>query len=187
MRTAMVVGAALLVAACGNKDKGSAGAATGGGAPVKHQPGSWTNKIEITKLDAGPGVDSSKVKAGLQQVFDAASGNSICITPEVAEKDNPAANIERMAAQGKKCDFSRKVADGERLDFAGICSDANGTKVRIAITGTNGATAQDLTVVSEPVDPTGATRGSMEMHVASHRTGDCKPGDMKAPLPGTTG
>ena len=183
MRVLALTSAALLLAACGNGDgKGDAKAASG--EPVRHQPGSWSNKIEIVKLDAGPGVDSAKIRGGMQQIFDAASGTSICITPELAAKDNPAANLERLAAQGKKCDFTRKVATGDRIDYAGTCTDPNGSGIRIAITGTNGATAQDLTVTSAPVDPSGATKGSMTMHLTSRRLGDCKPGDVTPALPG---
>lgn len=184
-----VLAAALSLSACGNGGKSADNATAAkvtSGAPVKHQPGSWSNKIEITRFDGGPGIDNAKVKAGLQSIFDAASGMSICITPAIAEKDNPAANMERLAAQGKKCDFTRKVSDGEKLDFAGVCSDASGTKVRVAITGTNAATEQNLVVVSEPIDASGATKGAMEMHVSSHRTGACKPGDTTPPVPGAT-
>lgn len=184
MRGTMVAVAALLLAGCGGKggtDNASAAANEGG--PVKHQPGSWTNKIEVTKIDAGPGVDTAKIKAGLQQIFDAASTKSVCITPEMAAKGNPAANMERMAAQGKKCDFTRKAMNGEKLDFAGTCSDPNGAKLRVAVTGTNGATGQDLKVVSAPVDASGASQGSMEMRITSRRTGECKPGDLTPQAP----
>lgn len=176
MRVAMVAAAALLVTGCGGK-----GETAKTGAPIKHQPGSWSNKIEITDFDGGPGVDNAAAKQQIQAVLAAASGLSVCVTPELAARDNLSDNIERMAAQGKKCDFTRKTIDGENLDFAGTCSDATGTKVDLAITGTNAATKQDLVVKVTPV----GKPGRMTMHVVGQRNGECKPGDVRPPAPAT--
>ena len=184
MRMVLIAATALLVTGCGSKDKGTAGA-TGTGtssAPVRHQPGSWSNKIDITDFDGGPGVDSAAMKGQIQNMFAAASSMSVCITPELAASDNIEANIERMAAQGKKCDFSRKVIDGEKIDFAGTCSDASGTKVDMSFTGTNTATKQDLQIKVTPV----GKPGSMTMHVVGQRNGECKPGDLRPPVPAKT-
>ena len=191
MRTMLVMTAALGLAACGGGTEttnGSAAAGTGTasttGAPVKQQPGSWTNKIQIVKLDAGPGVDNDKIKQGMQSMFDAVAGRGVCITPAMVENSSVEKNIEQLAAQGKKCDFTKKVMAGETVDFAGTCTDANGTKVQLAITGTNRATAQDIMVTSAPIDASGATRGSMELKLEARRTGECKPGDITPPMPG---
>lgn len=174
---AMAMAAALAATACGGgTDSGKVAA------PVKQLPGSWTNKIQIVKLDAGPGVDSTKIKEGMQSMFDAFAGRGVCITEAMVAKNNVEANIRQLAAQGKKCDFSRKIQDGELIDFAGVCSEANGSKVKIAITGTNGPTTQDMVIVSEPVDAGGTARGSMELKMEGRRTGDCKAGDMQMPV-----
>ena len=192
MRTVLVMTAALGLAACGGGAEtanGSAGAgtttaSTTPAAPVKQQPGSWTNKIQIVKLDAGPGVDNDKIKQGMQSMFDAVAGRGVCITPAMVQNNSVEKNIEQLAAQGKKCDFSRKIMDGEKVDFAGTCTDANGTKVQLAINGRNTATAQDMTVTSSPIDASGTARGSMELKLEARRTGECKPGDITPPAPG---
>ena len=184
MRTVMVIAAAAALSACGGGKDAGGNAQAAAGAPVKQQPGSWTNKIEVTKLEVGGGVDTAKMKEGMQTMLDAASAQSLCITPEYAAKFDSRQNMERMAAQGKNCTFDRKVASGEKLDFSGICTDQAGNKMRVSINGTSSATAQDMVVKAEPADAAAPMKVNMEMHIASRRTGECKPGDITPPLPG---
>lgn len=184
MRTMVVMTTALALAACGGKDAGGNATAAASGGPVKQQPGSWTNKIEITKLDVGGGVDTAKMREGMQTMMDAASAKSLCITPEYVAKFDPQANMERMASQGKNCTFDRKQVTGATVDVAGICTDASGNKMRVSVNGTSAATAQDMVVKVSPADAASPMKANMEMRIASRRTGECKPGDITPPMPG---
>lgn len=187
MRLLATTMTALALAGCGNKDAagGSAAAAMATGkpaAPVKRQPGIWSTRLEITRLDGGPGVDTTRLREGMQNAMNAAAATGICVTPEAAARDTPAGNIDR-ASPARNCKFDRMVQEGERVDVAGTCQAQSGEKVRVTVTGTSGATAQDLTMSIVPVGASATPQRGMGMRVRSTRTGACKPGDITPPAP----
>lgn len=157
-----------LLAACGTKSD----------APTKRQPGSWSSKITIVKLE-GKDV-TPQTKAGLQQMFDAMSSMSICVTPEAAAQEDLGRNLEKASGAGHNCQFDKRDLSGEMVSFSGSCGEA-GHKVRLTATGTSGATAQDMTMKVEPLGASGAAEGIMEMHVVTTRSGACKPTDITPP------
>jgi hypothetical protein len=174
------MGAALMLAGCGGGTETASG-------PVRHQPGSWSNKVTLVSVQGIPGADNPQAKQALQGMFDMASRVGTCITPELAAVDSPAANAERLAAQGKTCTFDRKIENGTQVDIAGTCTDAAGTKMRVEIAGTNGTTAQTLTATTSPLGADNKPIGSMVIRIESRRTGECKPGDVTPPAPRATG
>ena len=178
MRVVVLVMGLGVLAGCG-KGAGSDG-------PIRHQPGSWSNKVTLVSVEGIPGAENPQARTALQGMFDMASRVGTCITPELAAIDSPAANAERMAAQGKTCTFDRKVESGTNVDIAGTCSDQAGTKMRVEIAGTNSATAQTLTATTSPLGADNKPAGKMVIRIESRRTGECKPGDVTPPLPRAT-
>ena len=180
MRTMMILAAATMLAACGgNKDAaadGKGGTATVSTAPVKRQPGSWGQTIQITRLE-GAGVNDH-AKQAMQQMFDAFGKMTVCVTPEAAAKEDLSANMEKLGAQGADCKVERKSVVGEKLDFAATCNK-NGETMKVAMTGTSGATAQDMTISVEPVNNKAIS--GMTMRVAAKRRGECTSSDIRLP------
>jgi hypothetical protein len=159
-----------LLAACGAKSD----------APVKREPGSWSTKITIAKLE-GKGV-TPQARTGMQQMFDAMASMSVCVTPEAAAREDIGHNLEGASGAGRNCQFDKRDMSGETISFSGTCSDG-ARKVRLSATGTSGATAQDMTMKVEPIGADGAPEGVMEMHVVTTRSGACKPTDITPPAP----
>jgi hypothetical protein len=167
---------AILLAGCGGgDDDGSAAMAR---PAVKRQPGSWTTQVRIVRLvgeDASP-----QMQAQMQGMFDAMGKMAICVTPEAAAAEDPARTLTQSAGRGE-CAFSRKVASGETLDVAATCKGQDGADVRMTAKGSIAAAAQSLNVTVEKLGPGGKVAGTMEMAIASRRTGPCKPGDLTPP------
>jgi hypothetical protein len=162
MMTAAV--AAMMLAGCAK-----------GPAP-KREPGSWSQTMELKRFE---GKDADKAKAALGQMFAAMSSATICYTPEMAAKEDPTANLEKLGSGGGTCTFDKKSADGGALDIAGTCKDTAGKTAKITATGTLGTTDQDVTMTVEGFDAYGAKEGLMEIRVHSVRQGECTAKDMR--------
>lgn len=167
-KTIMTLGiAAILLAGCAK------------GPPPKREPGSWAQTMELKRFE---GKDAEKTKAALGQMFAAMNTVTVCVTPEMAAKEDPTANLEKLGnGGGGSCTFDRKTAAGGTLDISGTCKDGNGKTAKITATGTLGATEQDVNMIVEGQDPYGAREGLMEIRVHSVRKGECTATDMKAP------
>lgn len=149
-------------------------------APTKRQPGSWSSKIEIVKLE-GPDIKPG-TREQMQQMLSMMSGMSVCVTPEAAAAEDVSKNLENSAGS-KDCTFDKRNISGDTLEFSGTCQ-RDGKKVRMTASGKNGATAQDITIKVEPLSASGAAEGVMEMRITSAHQGACKPGDITPPGPG---
>ncbi len=158
--------AAMLVAGCSK------------GPPPKRQPGSWTQTMELKQFE---GKDADKAKAALGQMFAAMNAVTVCVTPEMAAKEDPTANLEKLGSGGGTCTFDRKSAAGGTLDIAGSCKDAAGKTAKITATGTITATDHDVNMTVEGFDPSGAKEGLMQVRVHSVRKGECTASDIKMP------
>lgn len=154
-------------------------AACGPEAQIKRQAGSWTQKIEIVKLE-GKGVTPA-AKAQMQAIFAAMSKMSICLTPTAAAKEDIAKNMEQLGTRGQNCKIDSNDATGKTIGLSATCTQPGGEKVKMTVTGTNATTEQDMTMKSEGFTATGAAEGVMEMRVRSTRTGECKPTDITPP------
>jgi len=162
------VAALSLLSACGAKSD----------APVKREPGSWSTKITIAKLE-GKGV-TPDAKAGMQQMFDAMSRMTVCVTPEASAREDIGHNLENASGAGSNCQFDKRDLTGETISFSGTCGEGT-HRVRMTATGTSGTTAQDMTMKVEPLGASGTPEGIMEMHVVTTRSGACKPTDITPP------
>lgn len=168
----------LTLAGCGEK------AATDGGAngpAEKRQPGSWSQKIEIVKLE-GPGVKPED-KAQMQQMMGMLSGMSICVTPEAAAAEDIAQNIKDLGSRGESCTVEKQQVSGKNVEFAATCKNAGGATMKMSAKGTSGATAQDITMTMNATKADGSPEGEMVMRIVGTRTGECKAGDITPPAP----
>lgn len=156
-----VAAAALLVTGCSKKDD----------APVKRDPGKWKMDMTLVKLDI-PGAPP-EIKQGMEQMFSGMKGIEQCVTAEQIAKEDIEKSLSNAAAQGSECTFDKKVIAGETIDIAGTCKSANGQTANLAIKGTSGKTAQDITITSTGLGPDGKTPMTMEMRMQAKRTGDC--------------
>lgn len=167
-KTMMAAGmAALVLTACSKS-----------GPPPKREPGSWSQQIELKRFE---GKDAEKAKAGLTQMFAMMSAMSVCVTPDMAAKEDPTANLGKLGGANGDCTFDRKSVAGGNLDIAGTCKSAGGKTAKVTATGTMGASDQDVNMTVEGFDATGAKEGVMEMRIHSVRNGECTAKDMKSP------
>lgn len=147
--------------------------------PVKRQAGSWSQKIEILKLE-GRGA-TPETKTQMQKMFDSMAGTSVCLTPTAAAKEDFGKAMEQMASRGQNCTFGKKDVSGGTIHVAATCKQPTGGTVKMTIDGSNSATKQDMTMQTEGYAATGAKEGTMQMRIVSTRAGDCKPGDITPP------
>jgi hypothetical protein len=152
------------------------------GPPPKRQPGSWSQKIELKKFE---GKDADKARAGLEQALAMANAMSVCITPEVSEKEDAMKNFEKIGGPGATCTFAKKSVTSAGIDVDGVCKMPSGKSTKVTVSGTLSPTSQDMTMTIEGLETTGAREGLMEMHTVWTRNGECKPTDMKVPAGAT--
>lgn len=182
-KTLMVLLASgFLLTACGDKatKEGSGdSAAAANTPPEKRQPGSWSQKIEIVKLegdDVKPGD-----RAQMDQMFAMLSGMSVCLTPEAAAREDMAKNLSDMGSRGENCTFDKRVASGSNVEFSATCKGDGGNTMRMSAKGTSGATSQDITMSMTANKVDGSKEGEMVMRVTSERKGECGPNDITPP------
>lgn len=188
----LAAASSLMLAGCGDKAKDAVGAGTdagakavaAGGPPEKRQPGSWSQKIDIVKLEG------SDVKPGdkeqMQQMFSMLSGMTICLTPEAAAKEDMEKKLSDMGTRGENCTFEKQAVNGKNIDFAATCKGKDGKVMNMSATGTSGATSQDITMSIAAKKADGSPEGGMVMHIQSERKGECGPKDITPPSDSAT-
>ena len=166
-KTIMTAGmAAMMLAGCSK------------GPPPKRLPGSWSQTMELKRYE---GADAEKAKAALGQMFAMMGSVSVCVTPEMAAKEDVTANLEKLGGNSGNCTFDKKSVAGGNLELAGTCKDPSGKVAKISATGTISASDQDIDMTVEGFDAAGTKQGLMEMRVHSVRNGECTAKDKKAP------
>jgi hypothetical protein len=172
---------------CGEKasESSAAGSVADSSAPVQRQPGSWSTKIEIIKLE-GPDMKGGE-KEELQAMMNMMGSVSICLTPEAVAKEDVSKNLEQLGSQGGECKFDKRDISGNRVSFAATCKTADGGSTKLSAEGKNNATSQDFTISSTGTGPDGKPVGEMVMRITGQRTGECKPGDITPPTPTAKG
>lgn len=146
---------------------------------IKREPGSWTQKVQILRLE-GKGA-TPQVKAQMQAMFDAMAGMSTCLTPEAAAKEDLAQTMEQVGTRGQNCKIDKHDETGPSIGLSAVCPQQGGGTVKLSITGTNATGDRDMTMKSEGFDAKGAAQGVMEMRVHAIRSGPCKAGDITPP------
>lgn len=175
--------AALALGACGDSAPGgSGGSAAASADPVKRQPGSWSTKVEVVKLE-GPDIKGGE-KEQLQAMMNMMGNVSVCLTPEAVEAEDLGKNLEQMGAQGGECKFEERAISGSSISFAATCKTGDGGTAKMKASGSNSATAQDFTISTIATKADGKPAGEMVMRITGQRTGECKPGDITPPTPG---
>jgi hypothetical protein len=162
--------AALVLTSCANP-----------GPPPKQQPGSWTTKIDILSME---GKDADKARAGMEQMFKMMGAMSVCVTPELAAKDDPATSVEKLGGGANgQCTWEKKDVSSAGVHLVGTCRDG-GRTVKITSDGTLTATDRDITTTIEGYDANGTKEGSMKTRTHATRNGECTAKDMTAPAMG---
>ncbi|WP_242186781.1 DUF3617 family protein [Sphingomonas sp. CARO-RG-8B-R24-01] len=146
---------------------------------IKREPGSWTQKVQILRLE-GKGA-TPQVKAQMQAMFDAMAGMAICLTPEAAAKEDLAQTMEQIGPRGKNCKIGKRDETGATVGLSAVCPQEGGGTVKLSVTGTNATGDRDMTMKSEGFDAKGVAEGVMEMRVHAVRSGPCKAGDITPP------
>jgi hypothetical protein len=167
LRQAALLALPLFVVACGPE------------AQITRQPGSWSQKVEVLKLEGKGATPATRLQ--MQKMFDAMAAMSVCVTPAAVEKEDLAKNLEQMGARGQNCTFSNRDATGATIGFDAVCTQAGGGSMKLTARGNNAATEQDITMTMVGSDAAGQTQGTMEMRVRASRSGDCKPSDITPP------
>lgn len=176
----LALSASVALSGCGGGGIGGSSAEP----PVKRQPGSWQNKMQIVRLE-GPDV-KPEMREQMQKMMDMMGSISVCMTPEAIAAEDPSKNLEKQAG-GNNCTFDKKNISGETVEFSGTCTGPQGNKMKMTAKGKNAATETDMTMIIEPLKADGSPEGVMEMRVTAKRTGECKPGDFTPPVPGKDG
>ena len=167
LRHAVILALPLFAVACGPE------------AQIKRQPGSWSQKVEILKLEGNGATPDTR--AQMQKMFDAMAGISICVTPAAAAKEDLSKNLEQMGSRGQSCTFGKRDTTGATIGFDAVCKQADGGSMKLTASGSNAPTGQDITMTMVGIDPTGKPKGTMQMRLRGTRNGDCKPTDITPP------
>lgn len=173
--------AVLTLSACGDSATAPDSSVKASSEPVKRQPGSWSTKIEIVKLE-GPEVKGGE-KEQLQAMMNMMGNMSICLTPEAIAAEDIGKNLEQMGSQGGECTISERNISGNSIKYAATCKTGDGGSAKMTANGSNSATAQDFTVATVATKADGKPAGEMVMRITANRTGECKPGDITPPTP----
>lgn len=168
-----LTGSAMLLTACGQSSS----------APVKRQPGSWSQKIAIAEL-SGPGI-TPETKAQMQQMMDMMSGVTVCVSPELAASEDIEKNLTNMGGKQANCTVGKKNISGSTISFTAECKDASGKTARITADGTSAPTEQNIKMTVESIDDA-KNGGKLVMNITAKRDGECKPGERTPPLPAAT-
>ena len=163
-----VAATGLLIGGCSNDKAESSDKAE----TVKREAGSWKNTITLEKFDV-PGAPP-EMKDMMQGMMTAASKMEVCLTPEMAAKENIAESMAKSQANND-CTFSKQNIAGGKFDVAAVCKDGSGQTLNLTMVGTSTATKTDVKMTVDGKGPTGGAM-NMVMAISSERTSDCKPG-----------
>lgn len=180
MRAAKVsmVFLALVLSACGAKQQDKGGESKSmeevkqeAAQLQRPQPGKYTQKVEITKMDV-PGMPSEAAEQ-MKTMMAKAQVQTFCLTQ--AEADKGYRDMFDDIGKGRECTWSRFEVDGGRLDAQMQCKSGDQGQVAIQLAGTVTARGSDVTAkmaMSGSAAPAGAM--NMAMHMTTLRVGDCR-------------
>lgn len=163
-------------------------AGCGSDAPVKRQPGSWSQKMEVIEF-TGPGITPAQ-KAQMQRMMEMVSKMTVCLTPDTVAREDIEKNLTNLGGAAGNCVVADKQIGGGKVSFTANCNEpgkggATGKRVRMTVAGTNSATEQSFRVTVESTDAS-SDGGKLVMNVSGKREGECKPGELTPPPPPTT-
>ncbi len=176
--TAALVGASLMLSACGKEasDPKTADEVIAEAGKLEHpRPGQYETKVELIDVSI-PGLSPQIAEQMKARMGGAGNQSSAyCLTEDEAKKGFEE-TIRKMTDGGGSltCNFDRFAVDGGKLDAALSCKGPQGMTSQIAIDGS--ATAEStamhtVAVQKAPMIPGGEMR--MEMTMNSQRVGDC--------------
>jgi len=173
-RAITIVATALLLSACGGRDKaGNASEAKAGGeapagaaaAAVSFRPGEWETTVEVTRLEM---TNGPRLPEGMTPPLPPPTTIRSCMTPEQASRPN--ANFLTGSGERAGCNYENFSMAGGRIQGTVTCT-REGTTMRSAMTGQYTPDSVQTTSESE------ITANGVVMNTAgrttSRRIGDC--------------
>ena len=141
---------------------------------VKPQAGRYEVQSELLELDL-PGLPPEQ-KEMMQGIMEAgfSQTTSYCLTEEEAEQGWEDA-IQEMQQDEQDCEYSKFEVSGDSLDAAMSCTQEDGSKAQMTMSGDLSETGQDITMAmsgSSPDMPGGEM--NMKIRMRSNRTGACE-------------
>ncbi len=168
---AVLIGTALalaLTACSGSKDPNEA--AKESIATSQLQPGEYTTKMQITRLEM-PGMPAAQVEQMKQQMSAAMNIPSFCLTPEQAKAGSE--EMFKKMGQGD-CKFEKFSDTGSTVSGTMNCSAQGGAAMTMTFNGTKTDTSSSTDSEVRMKGPTGEM--VIGSHVEMNRTGACKTG-----------
>ena len=132
---------------------------------IKPLPGRWESSVKFEKMDL-PNLPS-QAKEAMNKQMNVTQTFASCLTPEEADKPN--GSFFQKGAEN--CKYEHFVMAGGQIDAAMVCKERN-TEVKMTMAGSYSASDYDIRVKSQGEMQPGMPM-SVEMSIASRRTGDC--------------
>lgn len=149
-------------------------------ATVHRQAGSWRTLQYFMNFDAS-GVDggmANMVAAGKASVGKKQFGGPVCLTAEVAGRDDLTTRLNEAIDLGPEWKVIRSQMKDGAIDFLATMDDPQNGKSKMTITGQITPTTTDLIVTTDSHQP---APGKGHIHTVSKqentRVGDCTPGE----------
>lgn len=132
---------------------------------IKPLPGRWESSMKFEKMDL-PNLPP-QAKEAMNKQMKVAQTFASCLTPEEANKPN--GSFFQKGAEN--CNYEHFVMADGKIDAAMTCKERN-TEVKMTMAGSYSESNYDIQVKSQGEMQPGMPM-SVEMSIASRRTGDC--------------
>lgn len=132
----------------------------------KIQPGEWENTMQIVAVEM-PGAPEILRKQAEAETKKPPETRKECQKAENA----PAIDVAQLGPMAKSCTFPKYVLAGGKIDASIECKGPMGT-ITMSMTGTQTATAYDMTVIQSM--PGQGAGSKVTIHRTGKRIGECK-------------
>lgn len=131
------------------------------------QPGEWENTVQIVAAEM-PGAPEV-----LRRQIEAEAKKPAQTKKECKKADDKAIDFSQVGAVTKDCTFAKYVLAGGKIDASMECQAPFGP-VRMTISGTQSATAYDVTMTQVQTPPGQSEPSKLTIRTSGKRLGECK-------------
>lgn len=149
-------------------------------AAIQRQHGSWRTLQYFTAFDATgvAGGMAEMTAAGEASVGKKQDGGPVCLSAEVARKDDLTARLNEAIHFGPEWKITRSQVTAGQVDFLATMDDPQAGKGEMTITGQITPSSTDLLVTTDGYQPTpGKGHIHTVMKQENTRVSDCTPGE----------